>query len=607
MLSVAAIFVATPSQAYTPPGTNTLASRSIVTKAPSATGGTGYADLSDDGRFVAFDSTATDLVRGDTNLVNDVFEFDRVSKATTRVSVASDGSQGLSASKDVSPNNLPKGSFEPAISSSGRYVAFNSDDVNLVPGDTNLVSDIFVHDRVTGTTERVSVGAGGMQANNASGPRIGISGDGRYVIFVSDATNLVAGDTNGAKDLFVHDRRTGATTRVTDNASGVGGGRVAISADGRYVAFPMSPSTASQPSTGQTQQVWIRDLKTGKLARGDLDSHGQATATPLIGGSFVMNHGLSADGRYLLFSSVDAYVPAKTTMSNVAGAPGYEVYRRDLRTGITERVTITSAGEERDGGTLGDAALSSNGRFVSYATFQDFGATTRVPCGLCAGEIVWVHDCLTGQTDVATMTADGQRAAPQSGQAADGPTISANGRYLAFTSNIPGLASGDKGAFTQWQTYVRDRGDPQGATLTSPTATVSVLGVGGDITGASVAWRPAGADLAVRIDLRSPPSAAGAVTYGLRFSSGRHDYDVRIARASAAPTFELFVKTATGWSRLASLRGGYGTVSDAVVAAVPQQLLGGQRVDLRDLWTYETAATTSLFATTVDRRRLTGS
>src|SRR6185312_12801936 len=140
------------------------------------------------------------------------------------------------------------------------------------------------------------------------------------------------------------------------------------------------------------------------------------------------------------------------------GVPGYEVYRHDFVTGKTDRVTVTSAGEERDGGVLGDASLSSDGRFVTYATFQDFGASSRTPCTLC-GEVVWIHDCLTGQTEPATITADGQLAAPMAGQAADDPTLSANGRYLSFSSNIPGLVKPDIGPAGLWQSYLRDAGD----------------------------------------------------------------------------------------------------------------------------------------------------
>src|SRR5439155_4265113 len=140
------------------------------------------AAISADGGAVAFDSVASDLVDGDTNGVWDVFVREAGQGATTRVSVASSGRQGNGDS------------YWPAISADGRYVAFISDASNLVSGDTNGVSDVFVHDRQTGTTQRVSVDSAGGQGNNTSGIfGIGISADGRFVMFDSEATNLVAG------------------------------------------------------------------------------------------------------------------------------------------------------------------------------------------------------------------------------------------------------------------------------------------------------------------------------------------------------------------------------------------------------------------------------
>ena len=146
--------------------------------------------LSSDGRYVAFHSSTSNLVAGDTNGVADIFVHDRRMGKTSRVSTASDGTEG---------NN---NSYDPSISSDGRYVAFYSYAANLVAGDTNGVADIFVHDRLTGETARVSTASDGTEGNNDSYDP-SISSDGRYVAFESWATNLVAGDTNGRRDIFV--------------------------------------------------------------------------------------------------------------------------------------------------------------------------------------------------------------------------------------------------------------------------------------------------------------------------------------------------------------------------------------------------------------------
>src|SRR5256886_498703 len=154
--------------------------------------------LSADGRFVRFTSAAPDLVAGDTNGAMDVFVHDRQTGTTELVSVDSAGNQANGASTDV------------ALSADGRFVAFTSAAPDLVAGDTNGATDVFVHDRQTGVTERVSVDSAG---NQVSGPSIAaaLTAAGRFVAFTSAAPDLVAGDTNGAADVFVHDRQTGTT------------------------------------------------------------------------------------------------------------------------------------------------------------------------------------------------------------------------------------------------------------------------------------------------------------------------------------------------------------------------------------------------------------
>jgi hypothetical protein len=185
------------------------------------------AAISADGRFVAFHSEAKNLVAGDTNGAIDVFVRDRKTDKTTRVSVNSHGKQGNGDS------------LFPSISADGRFVTFQSVATNLVGGDTNHVVDSFVRDRKTGKTERVSVDSQGKQgdANSYTGT---ISADGRFVAFPSHATNLVGGDTNDRDDVFVRDRETGKTTRVSVNSHGKQGNDsssgASISADGRLLA-----------------------------------------------------------------------------------------------------------------------------------------------------------------------------------------------------------------------------------------------------------------------------------------------------------------------------------------------------------------------------------
>jgi Tol biopolymer transport system component len=242
-----------------------------------------------DGRFVAFSSTATTLVTGDTNASADVFVKDRQTGAVTRVSVRTDTSQQTGDS------------ITPDISSDGRFVTFAStaalvaDDTNACPG-LPTCADIYVHDRTTGATTRVSVATGGAQAGAASAlPRI--SGDGRYVVFESAASTLVAGDTNGVTDVFLHDRQTAATTRVSVATGGAQTDRAAtapsISDDGARIAYlsdattlVASPDPAPCPPTlAPCTRAFVRDAA-GTTARFDVPqaSLGYRVSSPVVSG-----------------------------------------------------------------------------------------------------------------------------------------------------------------------------------------------------------------------------------------------------------------------------------------------------------------------------------
>ncbi|MET0499011.1 MAG: hypothetical protein ABW106_12180, partial [Steroidobacteraceae bacterium] len=206
--------------------------------------------ISADGRFVSFLSRASNLVPGDTNSAADLFVHDRTSGLTERANV---DTYGVQSNADT---------FESAISATGRYVIFTSGASNLVPGDTNQVSDTFLRDRDTGTTERVGVGAGGVQGNGSS-HSYAVSADGRYVTFGSTASNLVAGDTNGVDDTFVRDRQAGTTERVNVGPTGKQALRSSqgadMSDDGRYVAFVGFPSELVPGDTGRFEQIFVRD------------------------------------------------------------------------------------------------------------------------------------------------------------------------------------------------------------------------------------------------------------------------------------------------------------------------------------------------------------
>ena len=317
----------------------------------SSGGSSTGAAISADGRWVAFGSFAPDLVPGDTNAQGDVFVHDRLTGVTERVSVASDGTQGNGSSASA------------AISADGRFVAFASSASNLVAGDSNGCQDVFIHDRVAGDTSLASVASDGGQASLSSGigARLALSADGRWVAFASAAPELVAGDTNGLCDVFVHDRATGATERVSVSSFGVQGdggsgsaGRIAISADGRHVAFASAASTLTSPSdTNGKTDIFLRDRTTASTYRVSL---GVDSAQP---NDDSYSCGISADGRYVLFSS-DA---TNLVGSDTNGAR--DVFVRDRQWNSTARLSVSAQSIQGDGDSDGPA-LSADGVYAAY-------------------------------------------------------------------------------------------------------------------------------------------------------------------------------------------------------------------------------------------------
>jgi 6-phosphogluconolactonase (cycloisomerase 2 family) len=247
--------------------------------------------ISDDGRYVAFVSSASNLVANDTNGFADAFVFDRQTRVTTRVSV---GAAGIQANAAVDITEI-------AISGNGQFIAFRSSASNLVVGDTNAFNDVFVHDRLSGVTERISIATDGTQANGSSNAP-SLSFDGRMVAFQSSATNLVANDSNARSDIFVRDRVAGATSRVSVSESGsqalASSLAPSISGDGTSVVFV---STSNLTSATVHSSVFVRDL-----VRNTTTNVGPPTiqAFDTLGIPPERRPAISFDGRYVVMVEV---------------------------------------------------------------------------------------------------------------------------------------------------------------------------------------------------------------------------------------------------------------------------------------------------------------
>ncbi|MBI1851177.1 MAG: PD40 domain-containing protein [Planctomycetes bacterium] len=435
--------------------------------------------LSADGRFVAFHSDATTLVAGDTNGFGDIFVRDRDSGQTTRASVSTLGTQGNADS------------FLPAISADGRFVAFHSDASNLVAGDVNGFEDVFVRDRVAGTTVLASVSTGGTQGNGiAFAPAI--SGDGRYVAFSSDSTTFAPSDTNGAVDVFVRDLIAGTTTRVSVDSMGNEADTDsffgAISADGRFVAFGSAATNLVAGDTNGSNDVFVHDMQTGATTR---------VSVPVGGGEGDANSEvptISGDGRVVAFrSDATNLVPGDVNATT-------DIFAVDTSTGVVTRVSVDSMGTPSDSFSFLQS-VSADGRYVA---FDSNGSNLAANDTNGIGDI-FVHDLQSGETTLVSISSAGEAADSIS----NAPATSANGRFIAFQSFASNLVLNQTNGFSD--IFVRDlepcaRGDVNATT--GPIA--DVLRVNGQTGGVIVPlFTP------IDVTLAASPAGPDPANYGL--------------------------------------------------------------------------------------------
>jgi Tol biopolymer transport system component len=380
---------------------------------PSPTG----AIVSSDGRFVAFQSSATNLVPGDTNGTWDVFVRDRLTGTTERVSIDSSGVQA----------NGSSGLYGISISPDGRYVVFESIATNLVIGDTNGAGDLFLRDRLMGTTERVSLDSSGAQGNALS-THPSIADAGRLVVLASNASNLVAGDTNGELDIFIRDRVSGATELVSVSTAGVQGNSISefssISADGRYVAFSSSATNLAPLDTNLRVDVFVRDRQLGLTTRVSRSSTG------VQGNGHSNLPCISSDGRYVAFMSEATNLVAGDTNART------DVFVHDRLTAATVRVSLGPGGIQADDEST-EPSFSGDARFLAFQS-RASNLVANVPFNLTRR--IYVRDLLAGTNELVSVATDGSQSGTTGAMTA---WISSDGRYVTFKSSSTDLVPGD--------------------------------------------------------------------------------------------------------------------------------------------------------------------
>ncbi|MCB8975845.1 MAG: PD40 domain-containing protein [Ardenticatenaceae bacterium] len=404
-----------------------------------------YPSLSADGRYLAFLSNVATLVPNDTNALGDAFVLDRQTGQIERVSVTSAGAQAaFGACCDE---------YTVVISGNGRYVAFSSFSNDLVPDDTNVAQDIFLHDRQTGVTSVVSVDSSGNPANgNSYYPSI--SANGRFIAFESQATNLISDDTNGFKDVYVHDTQTGQTVRVSMTHDGQQSNHDsfitinrAISDDGRFVSFDSYASNLVPNDTNSVRDAFVHDRDADN--DGIFDEPGATTTVRVsvaTDGTEGNGHlaesyqpALAGNGRFVTFYSYATNLVADDTNLTL------DVFVRDRDTDadgifdepgavLTERVSVSSSGGQSNGGS-GWGSMTADGRFVTFYSY----ATNLISGVNGAQQQIFLHDRQTGETIRLSETSSGDNPNNNS----NGSMIAADGNVVAFTSLASNLVDGD--------------------------------------------------------------------------------------------------------------------------------------------------------------------
>lgn len=331
----------------------------------------------------------------------------------------------ISTSTNGDLGNRPSSVSNSAVSNDGRYVVFTSTSSNLVAGDTNNKSDVFMKDRDTGVTVRVSTDSSGAQSNGDTNA-VSISGDGRYAIFESSASNLVAGDINGKSDIFRKDLQTGTTELVSvgmlgehgNDNSGYMGGQPVLSGDGNLAMFLSSASNLLSGDSNNKHNAFLKNMTTGEVKIVDRKSSGLLSA-----GGTPTNPKLSYDGKFAFFTQADAMIPEDPNGNA-------DLYRKNLSNDNYKIITKKYDGTVVPVAVLSAMHPSSNGRYVAFDTKHPLLASQDTQKLRS-----YVRDIDTDTVTLASTSATGEEANADAQSAG----MSGDGRYVLLWSKSTNL------------------------------------------------------------------------------------------------------------------------------------------------------------------------
>jgi WD40-like Beta Propeller Repeat len=422
-------------------GTTTMVS--INATGTASTGVSNFGLISDNGRYVAFNSFANNITTNDTNTSPDVFLRDLQAGTTRLVSInaagTASGALGGSQLLDITPD--------------GRFILFSSQaqDLTIKPDGNGLGSDIYVRDMLNNTTVLVSINSAGTASGNGTsfgGSMFGgsISADGRYVVFTSEASNLVANDTN-TRDVFVRDLQAGTTTRVSTNVAGTVGGNGEsfggiIDAGGHFIVFGTRATDLSTlPDTNNVADIFIYDLQTGTTRLITSNTAGTATGNGIDLEFGFFDHGvtftISRDARFVSFMSQSGDLVSNDTNGN-----GDDVFLYEVATQTKSLVSVNPSGNSGTTGSSFNPSISADGRFVAFDSFANDLVSTSDP-GFTTD--VFVRDIATGKTYLASINSTGTRAGGSSFR----PIISVDGKRIVFFSRASDLIANDLNGFAE--------------------------------------------------------------------------------------------------------------------------------------------------------------